>query len=86
MGTLDCGLLIVDSASCSSNSPAGRTARSTCQSAVRRSFVNALSAPMSASVVSSSRRRLVRCTTCSIESNRPAGRSSTDQSCEQMLQ
>ena len=66
--------------------PAGRTARSTCQSALRRSLVNALSAPISASVVSSSRRRPVRCTTSSIERKRPAGRSSTVHSCEQMLQ
>ena len=41
---------------------------------------------MSASVVSSSRRRPVRGTTSSIERKRPTGRSGTVHSCEQMLQ
>jgi hypothetical protein len=68
------------------SSPAGRTARSTCHKALRRSRVNALSAPISASVVSSSRRRPVRCTSASMEGNRLTGCSATVHSCEQMLQ
>src|SRR5678815_3820592 len=41
----------------SNSSPAGRTACSTCHSAVRRSKPKAFSAPISASVATSSRRR-----------------------------
>src|SRR5690348_4793165 len=65
-GLWDSGFGLWDLSSLSSNSsPAGLTARSTCHSALRRSFVNAFNAPISASVVSSSRRRPVRWTTSS---------------------
>src|SRR4029077_3123917 len=55
-------------------------------SALRLSFVNAFSAPMSASVVSSSRRRPVRWTTCSMDEKRPIGCSGTVHSCAHVLQ
>src|SRR6185295_19986941 len=42
------------------SSPAGRTARSACHSAERRSYPNELRAPMSANTTISSRRRPVR--------------------------
>ena len=55
----------------SNSSPDGRTACSACQSADRRSYPKAFSAPMSASVTSSSRRRPARATSSSSEANRP---------------
>ena len=58
----------------SKSSPAGRTACSTCQSAVRRSKPNAFSAPISASVATSSRRSPQRRMRWSRVSNRGASR------------
>src|SRR5580765_933375 len=76
----------------SNNSPDGRTACSACHSADRLSYPNALSAPMSASATSSSRRRPLRDTRSSIDAKRAfsygAGLSGprSFQSKEQLLQ
>ena len=58
----------------SSSGPAGRPARSACQSAVRRSPPNDASAPISASVRTSSCRSPARATRSSIDGNRSAVR------------
>src|SRR5690606_5295377 len=70
--------------SSSNSSPAGRTARSACQRAERRSWPKLLSAPISASAVVSSRRRPATRTSSSIVLKRRGD--SMVHWCEQTLQ